>query len=199
MINPLSGDGIQYALLSSRWAAQTLEVCVKNDRFSEESLRTYTTKVLKEVGYDFALSNLLVQFPRNKSLTQVWMQILSVLIARAKQDKAYADIIAGIFEGTYPSYKALTIPFILKSLKQGGIEIVKTLEQSLQHPDRILEQSSSAFDFLFKFIEEFERDPKEQLKWAGDTVTKTKSVMGYLVKSIDFGKLGNSHTSQGEK
>lgn len=199
LINPLSGDGIQYALLSSRWAAQTLEVCVKNDRFSEKSLRTYTTKVLKEVGYDFALSNLLVQFPRNKSLTQVWMQILAVLIARAKQDKAYADIIAGIFEGTYPSYKALTIPFILKSLKQGGIEIVKTLEQSLQHPDRILEQSSSAFDFLFKFMEEFERDPKEQLKWAGDTVTKTKSVMSYLVKSIDFGKLGNSHTSHGEK
>jgi hypothetical protein len=49
------------------------------------------------------------------------MEILTVMIERAKVDKEYADIIAGIFEGTYPSHKALNIPFILKSILQGGI------------------------------------------------------------------------------
>ncbi|MDQ6904953.1 MAG: hypothetical protein M3139_18320, partial [Bacteroidota bacterium] len=100
LINPLSGDGIQYALLSARWAAETLEDCCKKNDFSAAALFNYRKKVDKELGYDFALSNLLVQFARNKTLTPVWMKILSVMISRAKEDKQYADTIAGIFEGT---------------------------------------------------------------------------------------------------
>lgn len=189
LINPLSGDGIQYALLSSRWAAETIEDCIATNDFSEESLYPYTEKVLKEVGYDFALSNLLVQFPRNKSLTKLWMTILTVLIARAKEDKAYADVIAGIFEGTYPSYKALTVPFIVKSLKQAGVEISKSFEESLKHPDKIMDQSSNAVQTFFKLIDEVKANPVEQLKWAGNTLTKTVAVAGHLVRTIDLGKL----------
>ncbi|MCG2420344.1 geranylgeranyl reductase family protein [Aequorivita sp. F47161] len=189
LINPLSGDGIQYALLSSRWAAETIINCVPADEFSETALSTYSKKVNEEVGYDFALSNLLVQFPRNKTLTKVWMKILTVLIARAKEDKEYADIIAGIFEGTYPSYKALTVPFILKSLKQGGLEISKELSNSLKHPNSLLDNAADSVQFLFKILEEIKANPVAQLKWAGNTLSKTASVAAHLAQTVDLSKI----------
>lgn len=189
LINPLSGDGIQYALLSSRWASQTISECVKVDDFSEENLSSYTKTVHKEVGFDFALSNLLVQFPRNKTFTKIWMQILSVVIARAKEDKEYADIIAGIFEGTYPSYKALNLPFILKSLKQGGIEAGKAVEYQLTHPTNMLDYSADAAQLLFKWMEEIKANPQQHIKWAGNTFSKTVTVAGHLAKTIDLSRL----------
>lgn len=189
LINPLSGDGIQYALLSSRWAAETIENCVAENDFSETALNSYSQKVHKEVGFDFALSNLLVQFPRNKTLTKVWMQILTIVIARAKEDKGYADIIAGIFEGTYPSYKALNFPFILKSLKQGGVEISKALSHQIKNPNSLVDTSADAVQFLFNIIEEVKANPVEQLKWAGSTLSKTVAVAGHVARAVDFKKL----------
>lgn len=186
LINPLSGDGIQYALLSASWAAETLENCLALDEFSQPSLASYAKKVHQEVDFDFALSNLLVQFPRNKTFTKVWMQILSVLIARAKTDKDYADIIAGIFEGTYPSYKALTVPFIMKSLKQGGMEISNSLISNLKNPDTLLDSSSEAIRFTFNLIEELKQDPFAHLQWAKDTLAKTASVAAHVARAADL-------------
>ncbi len=189
LINPLSGDGIQYALLSSRWASDAIIQSLETDDFSEESLQSYTKTVHKEVGYDFALSNLLVQFPRNKTFTKVWMQILTIVIARAKEDKEYADIIAGIFEGTYPSYRALNFPFILKSLKQGGIEVGKAVEYQLTHPTDMLDYGAGAAQLFFKWVEEIKANPKQHLQWIGNTISKTATVAGHLVKTIDLSKL----------
>ncbi|MCZ4319230.1 hypothetical protein O4H26_09520 [Aequorivita viscosa] len=166
-----------------------LKINIFADEFSETALSTYSKKVNEEVGYDFALSNLLVQFPRNKTLTKVWMKILTVLIARAKEDKEYADIIAGIFEGTYPSYKALTVPFILKSLKQGGLEISKELSNSLKHPNSLLDNGADSVQFLFKILEEIKADPVAQLKWAGNTLSKTASVAAHLAQTVDLSKI----------
>ncbi|WP_452224440.1 geranylgeranyl reductase family protein [Lacinutrix chionoecetis] len=186
LINPLSGDGIQYALLSARWASKTIEDCCKADNFSSIALSAFTKKVNKEIGYDFALSNLLVQFPRNKSFTKVWMTILTVMIERAKEDKDYADIIAGVFEGTYPSYKALTPSFILKSLKQGGIEIGKSLTNSLKKPEASIDNSLEATQQLFKLIEDLKAHPKMHLNWASNTASKLFTVATHVAKSIDL-------------
>ncbi|QAA82696.1 geranylgeranyl reductase family protein [Aequorivita sp. H23M31] len=190
-INPLSGDGIQYALLSSSWAAEAIEKCLAQDEFSEFSLNSYVKRVNREVGFDFALSNLLVYFPKNKTLTKVWMQILTILISRAKHDKEYADIIAGIFEGTYPSYKALTLPFILKSIKQGGTDVGKAILERLNHPNELVEDSAEVIHSIFKIIDEVKSNPEEQLKWAGTTLSKTATVAGHLITRIDLNKIRN--------
>lgn len=189
LINPLSGDGIQYALLSSSWASETIEHCLQTDNFSAGSLQGYTQRVNKEIGYDFALSNLLVQFPRNKSFTKVWMQILTVMIERAKEDKDYADIIAGIFEGTYPSYKALTVSFVLKSLKQGGIEIGKALTYSLQNPAASIDSNLEATQQLFKLLNKLKEHPKEHLDWASTTTGKILTVAKHMAQTIDVQQL----------
>lgn len=184
LINPLSGDGIQYALLSARWASETLESCFQEDDFSQTALHSFRQKVEKELGYDFALSNLLVQFPRNKSFSKTWMTILSILISRAKKDTEYASIIAGIFEGTYPSYNALTLPFIIKSLEEGGIEAANVLKDYLEDPTLLAEGSNTVLQDLIKMTEDVTRDPVSQGKWAFHTATKTLSVAGYLVGNI---------------
>ncbi|NOQ73876.1 MAG: geranylgeranyl reductase family protein [Crocinitomix sp.] len=196
LINPLSGDGIQYALLSARWATETIEQCVAEDRFSAQDLDTYTVKVKEEVAFDFALSNLLVQFPRNKTFTKMWIKILTAMIAKAKVDKEYADTIAGIFEGTYPSYKALNLSFILKTLKQGGVELTNSFEAHIKNPEKSLDTGMEMVDFLTKIITEVKDNPKAHLKWITDTVLKTATVAKHLVKTVDMEKVNKVFRSE---
>ena len=185
LINPLSGDGIQYALLSARWAAETLEECFKKNDFSAAALFHYRKKVDKELGYDFALSNLLVQFARNKTLTPVWMKILSVMISRAKEDKKYADTIAGIFEGTYPSQKALNVNFILKSLLQGGKNIASgTITDFVKNPASLIASGLTLTQTTLNVLEEINKFPKEQGAWLMNTAGKTVVVARHVIRNI---------------
>lgn len=184
LINPLSGDGIQYALLSARWASETLETCLQKNDFSSEAIYAYRKKVDKELGYDFALSNLLVQFPRNKTFTPVWMLILTVMISRAKQDKEYADIIAGIFEGTYPSYKALAPSFILKSLLQGGKDIGKTLKDFMADPASMMNSGLNITNTALYMMEAIKDNPQENGRWVLNTISKTAAVAGHVFQQV---------------
>jgi geranylgeranyl reductase family protein len=185
LINPLSGDGIQYALLSARWAAEILSNCLQQNDLSEKALFNYRKKIDKELGYDFALSNLLVQFARNKTLTPVWMKILSVMISRAKEDKEYADTIAGIFEGTYPSQKALNSKFILKSLFQGGKDIAsKTITDLVSNPMSAIGSGVALTQTTIQVLEEIKKYPTQQYGWVINTAGKTIAVAGHLIREI---------------
>ncbi len=192
LINPLSGDGIQYALLSARWASESLESCMQKDDFSRAALTSYSKKITDEVGYDFALSNLLVQLPRNKTLSRIWMTILSVMISRARKDPDYASTIAGIFEGTYPSYHALTLPFIIKSLEEGGVEMGSILNDALNNPSSMIQNGADVSQDMVKIFEEICEQPLVHGKWAIHTVSKTLSVAGYVAESLIRGQ-GNNH------
>ncbi|MEP6465283.1 MAG: geranylgeranyl reductase family protein [Parafilimonas sp.] len=185
LINPLSGDGIQYALLSARWASETLYTCFEKNDFSAAAIFNYRKKVDAELGYDFALSNLIVQFARNKTLMPVWMKILSVMISRAKEDKQYADTIAGIFEGTYPSQKALNANFILKSLLQGGKNIAsKTIADLINNPVSAIENGLAFSQTTLAVLEEVKKYPREQGGWIMNTAGKTITVAGHVIKNI---------------
>jgi len=185
LINPLSGDGIQYALLSARWAAEILHDCFKQDDFSAATLYNYRKKVDKELGYDFALSNLLVQFARNKTLTPVWMKILSVMISRSKEDPEYADIIAGIFAGNYPSQKALNANFIFKSLFQGGKDIAsQTINDFVHNPMSIIENGLLLSQTTLQVLDEMKNHSKQQTGWIKNTTRKTIAVAGHVIKNI---------------
>lgn len=182
LINPLSGDGIQYALLSARWLSEAILTCAASNNFSDAALGAYKTTVDKELGYDFALSNLLVQFPRNKSFGLLWMKILEVLIARAKKDQEYADLIAGIFEGTYPSHKALNAGFILKSLKEGGLVLSDSILQYLTKPEALVDRlvsSSTNWNTLFSELTQYSGD---HLDWVKSTAGKTLTVAGEVLR-----------------
>lgn len=187
LINPLSGDGIQYALLSARWASETILQSLQANDFSSQGLHGYRLRVDAELGYDFALSNLLVQFPRNKSFSKVWMTILEVMIARAKQDPQYADTIAGIFEGTYPSYKALNASFILNSLKQGATEFGSGLNKAMHQPGGLVASGLQLSGNIMTLMSELTTYQKDHISWLKNTVGKTISLAGHVVKNIRRG------------
>jgi menaquinone-9 beta-reductase len=185
LINPLSGDGIQYAILSGRWAAEAILSGAGQRDFIHFPQQAYAAKVHRELAYDYALSSMLIQFGRNKALTGVGMEFMKVCIARAKVDPSYASIIAGIFEGSYPSYKALELKFLLKSLLQttrhvGGV----TGESLLQGPDGWLQASQDLQKNTLRMLELMQANPDGQIDWAKDMATQLFQVAKHLVGHI---------------
>ena len=109
LINPLNGEGIQYALLSGRWAADTIGPCLNDGDFSTSALAPFVERVERELGPDMALARLIVHWITNRALTPVWLQALRIISARAGRDDEYARIVAGIFAGLAPARDALSL------------------------------------------------------------------------------------------
>ncbi|MDB5205607.1 MAG: NAD(P)/FAD-dependent oxidoreductase [Flavisolibacter sp.] len=185
LINPLSGDGIQYALLSGRWASETIIECCRKNNFSIAALTAYKKKLHKEMAYDMAVSNLLIKVTRNRTFTPLWMEVLLIVFERAKSDAEYASIIAGIFDGTLPSYKALNPSFILKSILQGGVHIgVNTTSGILQGPKHWEQKTKDTGLLLKNIIQNIKQNPREQVKWLTGIARTGLEVSGHILKEM---------------
>jgi geranylgeranyl reductase family protein len=183
LINPLSGDGIQYALLSARWAAECIGECVKQNDFGENALLAYHEKVNKELAYDFAFSNMLIEFSRNKTLAPLWMEIIGILIERAKTDPSYAGIIAGIFEGSYPSYKALSPDFIVKSVLQACIHTGSFAAETIgKGPAHCLSTGARLADMIFTLAGNLKKDAPGNLQWLKALIRSGSSVASRMIR-----------------
>lgn len=185
LINPLSGDGIQYALLSARWASECLFECLIKNDFSLGALSAYKKTLDKEMAYDMALSQLLIQITRNRTFTPLWMEILKILFERAKDDKQYAAVIGGIFDGTLPSYKALNPKFILKSLLQGTIHFgANTATGILQGPQYWAQTGRATGNLAGSIIQSIRKQPKDHARWLAGVARKGLEVGGYIIKDM---------------
>ena len=90
LINPLNGEGIQYALHSARWAADVAADRLAADRLDAASLEAYQQRVQQSLRTDMALSRLIVQLIRNRNLNHVWLGALRSIASRARTDPDYA-------------------------------------------------------------------------------------------------------------
>jgi geranylgeranyl reductase family protein len=108
LINPLNGEGIQYALASGRWAAEALGEQLAADDLSRHALGRYARTVRRELRYDMALAGLIVQLIRCRALTPVWFEALHAITARSATDAAYASAAGGILAGIVPANRALS-------------------------------------------------------------------------------------------
>jgi menaquinone-9 beta-reductase len=118
LINPLNGEGIQYALLSARWAAETVAPCLRDGDLSAQALAPFAARVEYELGYEMALAQLIVQFITNRALTPVWLQALKIINARARRDADYARLAAGIFTGRLSARDALSFTMVVGSINE---------------------------------------------------------------------------------
>jgi menaquinone-9 beta-reductase len=107
LINPLNGEGIQYALHSARWAADIAADCLASDRLDAASLAGYQQRVHQSLRTDMALSRLIVQLIRNRSLNQVWLRALRSIAARAKTDPDYAHHLGCVLTGLTPEVSSV--------------------------------------------------------------------------------------------
>ncbi|MGQ0444829.1 MAG: hypothetical protein ACT4O2_06820, partial [Beijerinckiaceae bacterium] len=109
LINPLNGEGIQYALLSARWAAEALAPCLRDDDFSAPALAPFAARVESELRYDMALSRLIVQFASNRALTPALIWASKIIAERARKDANFARTVSGIFAGLLPARDAFKV------------------------------------------------------------------------------------------
>ena len=126
-INPLNGEGIQYALISGRWAAECALDCMEHDDCSAAALQRYADRAEHELRYDMALAGLIVQLIRNRHLNGVWLEALKVIAARAKVDQEYAEIAGGILAGLVPARDALTFKILGRTVDQAAYSLALQL------------------------------------------------------------------------
>lgn len=121
LVNSINGEGMQYAMQSGRWAAESIITCLSRNDLSAKSLKIFETKVKSEIGYDMSISNIVMQFIRNRNLNPLWLKLLAIMIAQAKKDEKYANIAGGILAGMVPTNTAINFYFVRKSLFRGLI------------------------------------------------------------------------------
>ncbi len=166
LINPLNGEGIQYALLSGRWAADTIEVCSQLDNYSDGILRQYEEKVSEEMRYDMALAGMIVQLIRNRRLNPVWLYALKVIVSRANRDDGYSRIVGGILAGIIPASDALSLHVIAGTASQAAATTAWTLVSQLSKgPDATLQSLLRAGEIAIETASDAIRHPASFCKW----------------------------------
>ena len=118
LINPLNGEGIQYALQSARWAADVASDGLSSNRLDAVSLESYERWVHRSLRQDMAFSRLIVQLIRNRNLNPLWLQALRIIAARARSDPDYANRIGCVLTGLTPVTSTLGLSVVARTAEQ---------------------------------------------------------------------------------
>lgn len=171
-INPLNGEGIQYALLSARWAAETVVSRLTDGDFSARALAPFAARVECELGCDMALARLIVQYITNRALTPVWLRALKIITARACCDAEYARIVAGIFAGLAPARDALNLKVVVGTIDQAAKSLaIKALFTALGGPRGWAELGIDIAQVGFNFASDATANPSGFIDWLTCTAT----------------------------
>jgi menaquinone-9 beta-reductase len=168
LINALNGEGIQYALLSGRWASETIHIAMQADDPGKQSLSDFRDRVNEAIGYDLALSRTIIQFIRNRKLNPLWLHLLKVIMQRASIDQTYADIAGGILAGVVPASKVIHPAFIAKTALQAGIHFsLLGLHTLMGGPESWQSFTSDAIRSGLHLSEDLVQNTADYLKWTG--------------------------------
>ena len=119
-INSLNGEGIQTALSSGRWAAETLIDCLKKDMLTKRDLDAYRVTVDREIGCDMMLSQVVIEFIRNRTLNPIWLQLMSSMSSRARANARYASVAGGVLSGIVHGREVLNPAFVAETMMHIG-------------------------------------------------------------------------------
>jgi len=121
LINPINGEGIQYALESGRWAAAAAARALSADTLDPQGLAPYEKMLRDRMDYDMALVNLIVTLIRNRIFNPLWLTALRIICARARRDPDYARLAGGILAGLVPAKDAISLRMILGTVEQAAL------------------------------------------------------------------------------
>jgi len=174
LINPLNGEGIQYAFQSARWLAETLSVSLQRDYLTVSGLAAYEARVQHELRYDMALARLIIDVISNRTLNPVWLQVLRTITQRAAMDDEYARRAGAILAGMVPAREALSFRILWGTMQHlainaGATVVVDTLHGPGQLWKRGVEvartTASMAFDTVLR--------PTSSLNWGVNCAMST--------------------------
>ena len=166
LINPLNGEGIQYALLSGRWAAYYAIQGLYHDQLSAQYLSHYARTVEQELRYDMAISNMIVQLIRNRTLTPVWLRALRIIGSAAREQPGYAAIAGGVLAGLIPASNLLGYQIIGGTIKQAALSVGgEMLSRSITDPIGSMQFGVEAGKSGVRMAVEAMRNPVGTTKW----------------------------------
>ena len=116
LVNPLNGEGIQYALCSGRWAAEAAVAALAAGDCSRAALLPYQHRVRAALHGDVAFARLIVRAIANRSLNGVWLGALRAVVERARVDREYARVTGGVVAGIVPAREALRPDIVTRSV-----------------------------------------------------------------------------------
>ena len=144
LINPLNGEGIQYALQSARWVAETLSEPLQHDRLGKSDLAPYATRVHHELRYDMALARMIIDLISNRTLSPLWLHALRLISQRAESDEEYAKTAGAILAGIAPARDALSYRILWGTLQQAAVDTALTVAVDAMHgPKRLWNTGST--------------------------------------------------------
>jgi geranylgeranyl reductase family protein len=193
LINPLNGEGIQYALLSGRWAAEVAAEATRSNDFSAASLAPYADRVERELRYDMALARLIVQAIRNRTLTPLWLRGLRVIVARAREDAAYSHVTGAILAGLMPVREALSVRVVGGTAWQAAVSLGLEAAGMLRRPESAVTAGLGAARLAAPIASEILRNPLETLRWAFGLTGCTADLALQAAKSL----LGSARSPSG--
>lgn len=162
LINPLNGEGIQYALHSARWSFEAMADALSGDDLASSRLTPYVARVHSEMRFDMAISRLFVDLSRNRTLNKVWLSAIETVGKRAAIDREYGNVSGGVLAGVTNASQMLAIPFIWRTLKQAAVmtqetaaidsirALVSMAKYSVQHPAATLTWSTQCLFAMFE-------------------------------------------------
>jgi geranylgeranyl reductase family protein len=145
LINPLNGEGIQYALLSGRWAAEAVAHCAESNDFSADALAAYAARVSSELRYDMTVARTILQLIRNRGLNRLWLEAVKIIAARAAVDPDYAAITGGVLAGIVPVRRVASVDVIYRTIQQAAVTLgITALKEAMKGPAHLLRLGAAA-------------------------------------------------------
>jgi geranylgeranyl reductase family protein len=177
LVNPLNGEGIQYALLSGRWASEVaISSLIAND-LSKEALSAYQDTVERELRYGMSIAGLIVQLIRNRSFNPIWLRSLELMAARSCVDSSYADIVGGILMGTVPQSEATNLEVARGTIEQAVLSTgLNSWLEFVQDPNAVVNSTLEVIQTGFAVAAQASQNPTALFDWAIKSVASAIKV-----------------------
>jgi hypothetical protein len=127
LINPINGEGIQYALASARWAAEVLLAAAGESDFSHFGLEAYERRVAAELRLDMAFARVISHLIANRLLNPFWLLALRAITSRARSDPGYAQRAGGVLVGLYPTHRAARPDFAVATAEATALALARAV------------------------------------------------------------------------
>lgn len=177
LVNPLNGEGIQYALLSGRWASEVAISCLIANDLSKEALLAYQHFVEKELCYGMSIACLIVQLIRNRSFNPIWLRSLEFMAARSRVDSSYADVVGGILMGTVPQSEVTNLEVARGTIEQAMLSTgLNSWLELVQDPNAMVKSTLEVIQTGFAVAAHASQNPTALFDWAIKSVASAINV-----------------------
>ena len=185
LINPLNGEGIQYALLSGRWAAETIVAALASGDLSERGLAPYAGRVHRDLRYDLGVSRLVVKLISYRALNPVWLLALQVIAARARSDPWYARPPEAALAGVVPAQSVLDPRFVARTIRQAartaGVDPARAI---LGRPQTAVEIGVDVARTAFDVAYDAARERGKVARWATSSAAEAAGLVRLAVRDV---------------